>query len=75
VIGGKVIRIVNFADDVVLMTKEDTVAQGMLKTFMFVIPDVCIYNYLGGSNVNQHINSPSIVKILIVGAVGFRFMY
>jgi hypothetical protein len=29
----------------------------ILVTFMFVIPNVCIYNYLGGSNVNQHINS------------------
>jgi hypothetical protein len=26
-------------------------------TLIFVIPDVCVYNYLGGSIVNQHINS------------------
>jgi len=30
-IGGKVISTVNYAGDVVLMTKEDTVVQGMLK--------------------------------------------
>jgi hypothetical protein len=28
---------------------------------MFVIPDVCVYNYPGGSIVNQHINNIDVL--------------
>jgi hypothetical protein len=65
VIGRKVINTVNYADDLVLLTKEDTVLQGMLNRLTEIGRGYGMENNVKRTKVLRTSKQPSPVQITI----------